>query len=56
VPATTETLDDGWWWYATYAVLVIIGIVAQVRDQERLRQTLRQNWETSGGRSMRSSA
>jgi hypothetical protein len=56
VSATTETLDDSWWWYATYAVLVVIGIVAQVRDQERLRQTLRQNWETSGGRTMRSSA
>jgi hypothetical protein len=55
VSATTETLDDSWWWYAIYAVLVLIGIIAQVRDQERLRQTLRQNWETSGGRTMRSS-
>jgi hypothetical protein len=56
VAATTETIDDAWWWYAMYAVLVILGIVAQLRDQERLRQTLRQNWETSGGRTLRSEA
>jgi hypothetical protein len=56
VASTTETVDDAWWWYAMYAVLVILGIVAQVRDQERLRQTLRQNWESSGGRTLRSEA
>lgn len=56
VASTTETIDDAWWWYAMYAVLVILGIVAQVRDQERLRQTLRQNWESSGGRTLRSEA
>jgi hypothetical protein len=56
VAATTETIDDAWWWYALYVVLVVVGIVAQVRDQERLRQTLRQNWESSGGRSLRADA
>jgi hypothetical protein len=56
VGATTQTIDDAWWWYVSYVVLVIAGIVAQVRDQERLRQTLRENWQTSGGRSMRSGA
>jgi hypothetical protein len=56
VGATTERIDDAWWWYLTSAVLVLIGILSQVRDQERLRRTLRQSWESSGGRTMRSNA
>jgi hypothetical protein len=45
--STTEALDDDWWWYAVYAALVVAGIVAQVRDTERQRATLRDNWSSA---------
>jgi hypothetical protein len=52
--ATTEVLDDEWWWYAIYVVLAVAGIVVQLRFTERARASLRESWEESGGRSLRS--
>jgi hypothetical protein len=54
--ATTQTLNDEWWWMAIYVGLVIIGIVAQVRSTARLAASLRDSWAESGGRQMRTAA
>lgn len=51
--ATTEVLDIDWWWYAAYIALVVVGLVAQLRSAEQLRQTMREQWSTSGGRQLR---
>ncbi|MDH6680803.1 hypothetical protein M2284_005033 [Rhodococcus sp. LBL1] len=42
----TETVGDGWWWYALYLVLVVAGVIAQLRmlGQER---SLRDQWQPS---------
>ena len=52
--ATTERLDDDWWWYATYLGLAVFGIVTQVRSLDRLTGSLRETWAESGGRQLRS--
>jgi hypothetical protein len=52
-PATTERLDDGWWWYALYVGLVVAGLVAQGRATARVRQSLRSSWVEAGGRELR---
>lgn len=36
-----------------YGALVIAGIIAQVRDIERFRASLRETWSESGGKSLR---
>ena len=51
--ATTQRLDDDWWWYALYLGLAVAGIVAQVRSLDRLTDSLRQAWADSGGRQLR---
>jgi len=51
--ATTQRLDDAWWWYAIYVVLVIMGITAQVRTVGRLSASMRQSWREAGGRELR---
>ena len=51
--ATTQRLDDDWWWYALYLGLAVAGIVAQVRSLDRLTESLRQAWADSGGRQLR---
>lgn len=51
--ATTAALDDDWWWYALYVALTIAGIVAQYTATARLRGSLRQSWNESGGRQIR---
>jgi hypothetical protein len=51
--ATTERLDDDWWWYATYLGLAVFGIVTQVRSLDRLTGSLRETWAESGGRQLR---
>jgi len=38
-------VDDDWWWYALYLGLIIAGAIAQVRGTNRLKATMRQNWE-----------
>jgi hypothetical protein len=50
--ATTQRLDDDWWWYAVYVVLVIAGIVAQMRTVGRLTASMRQSWRDAGGREL----
>ncbi|HET8988911.1 MAG TPA: DUF4203 domain-containing protein [Humibacillus sp.] len=37
-------VQDGWGWYLTLVVLAIIGIVAQVRQQEMMRRTINETW------------
>lgn len=50
---TTKTLNDEWWWMTIYAVLVVVGIVAQVRSKTRMAASLRDSWAESGGYQMR---
>lgn len=47
--ATTERLNDDWWWLAIYAGLAIAGIVVQVRSATRLGASMRAAWAESGG-------
>jgi hypothetical protein len=51
--ATTQRLDDDWWWYAIYVVLVIAGILAQMRAVGRFTASMRQSWREAGGRELR---
>jgi hypothetical protein len=51
--ATTERLEDDWWWYTIYLGLAITGIVTQVRAMDRLGGSLRESWAESGGRELR---
>jgi hypothetical protein len=51
--ATTQTLDDQWWWYVLYLGLAVAGMVAQLRSTQSLRASLRQSWAESGGRELR---
>jgi hypothetical protein len=51
--ATTERIQDSWWWYALFLALTITGMVAQMRTTMELRTSLRESWETSGGRQLR---
>lgn len=52
--STTQQIGDDWWWYAIYLVLVVAGIISQIRSTERMRGSLRDSWDASGGRQMRS--
>ena len=52
--STTQRIGDDWWWYAVYLVLVVAGIISQVRSTERMRGSLRDSWDASGGRQLRS--
>ena len=52
--STTQQISDDWWWYAIYLALVVAGIISQVRGTERLRGSLRDSWDASGGRQLRS--
>lgn len=54
--ATTERLQDDWWWYAIYLALVVAGLVTQLRSVDEMRATLRESWNESGGRELRSTA
>lgn len=51
--ATTERLNDDWWWYAMYAGLALLGIIVQIRSTARLRASLRESWTESGGRQLK---
>lgn len=50
---TTQTAGDDWWVYAIYLALTIGGIVTQLRTGARQRGSLRESWEESGGRNLR---
>jgi len=51
--ATTDRLDDDWWWYVTYIALAIAGLIAQFRSAERMNNTMRQTWADDGGHEFR---
>ncbi len=42
---TTERVEDDWWWYLTYVVLVVAGILAQLRFLDRLSASVRDQWD-----------
>ncbi len=43
---TTEHLADNPWWFAAFGGLVVAGIIAQLTDVDRRRESLRQAWAT----------
>jgi hypothetical protein len=43
---TAREANDGWWWYAIYLGLALVGVIAQSRDAERRRGTMRDAWAT----------
>jgi hypothetical protein len=51
--ATTERLNDDWWWYVIFGVLVVAGMIAQIRTLSDLRASLREAWVESGGGQLR---
>jgi Domain of unknown function (DUF4203) len=44
--ATTEDVNDDWWWYATYIGLAIVGAISQFRANEVREDTLRAAWRS----------
>lgn len=42
----TSQVDNDWWWYAIYVVLLLVGVVLQTRSTEALRASMRENWES----------
>ena len=46
----TDRIDASVWWWALDLVLAIAGIVSQGRAADRLRVSMREAWETGGGR------
>ena len=54
--ATTERLNDEWWWFAIYAGLVVAGLIVQVRNTKRLAASMRAAWAESGGGQMKPAA
>ena len=33
--ATTDRLNEDWWWFAIYAVLAVAGLIVQIRNTTR---------------------
>jgi len=54
--ATTERLNDDWWWFAIYAGLVVAGLIVQVRNTKRMAASMRAAWAESGGGQMKTAA
>jgi len=44
--STTEALTDAWWWYAIHLALVVAGMIIQLSDVDRRRESLREAWAT----------
>ena len=42
--AFTQAVNDGWGWYLTLLALVLVGVVAQVRQRAEWRRTIRETW------------
>ena len=40
----TAKLDAHWWWYAIYAVLAIVGVIAQGSHLSRVQRSMREQW------------
>jgi hypothetical protein len=49
IGTTTEYVADDWWWFVIYGGLVVAGLIAQVTDVDRRRETLRQAWASGVG-------
>jgi hypothetical protein len=49
----TSQLEDDWWWYVSYLVLAIAGLVAQLQAVASIRSSMRDDWSASGGKSFR---
>lgn len=43
---TTKAAADDWWWYVIYGGLVVAGMIAQLSDVDRRRDSLREAWAT----------
>jgi hypothetical protein len=54
--ATTQRLNDDWWWFAIYAGLVVAGLIVQIRNTKRLAASMRAAWAQSGGGQMKTAA
>jgi hypothetical protein len=54
--ATTDRLNEDWWWFAIYAVLAVAGLIVQMRNTTRLRASMREAWTRSGGGQLKTSA
>jgi hypothetical protein len=50
----TSQLDDDWWWYVSYLVLAVAGLVAQMQAITSIRSSMRDDWAAAGGKSFRS--
>lgn len=50
----TNQLDDDWWWYVSYLVLAVAGLVAQLQAVTSIRSSMRDDWAAAGGKSFRS--
>jgi hypothetical protein len=42
--AFTKEVNDSWGWYVTLLALVLIGVVAQIRQRAERRRTIRETW------------
>jgi hypothetical protein len=49
IGTTTEYVADDWWWFVIYGGLVVAGLIAQVTDVDRRRESLRQAWASGVG-------
>ena len=57
IGTTTEYVADDWWWFVIYGGLVVAGLIAQLTDVDRRRESLRQAWTSGvGSTSSRSTA
>jgi Domain of unknown function (DUF4203) len=52
----TESLDDDWWWYVSYIVLAVAGLVAQLQTVNSIRSSMRADWTASGGKHLKEQA
>lgn len=46
-PETTQTLEPAWWWLAGYLLLVVAGLVVQLRSLKARHGTLRDSWSAA---------
>lgn len=49
----TRELEDDWWWYVSYLVLAVAGLVAQMQAVASIRSSMRDDWAAAGGKSLR---
>jgi len=47
--AVTQAAADGFGWYVVYGVLAVLGMIAQLRATDRLRESMRESWGAGRG-------